>query len=284
VLTDALISPNLAEEEIVEIEHFLYNRPAFVWNSANQSHDTKGFDGSNKITVEAHGKRGLAHGIVHVVYAFVDEAIQPNQLYCRQLDFRLSVTVNASLELLACDFLPVNSTSKDSVGQYLLVLEVRNSWINPMLLSLTHNNPEGTSQTTSTMFQSGQTQRIVLRLPRMTISAEKLMEPLPRRGAERQYIASTSNAWSAIIAAREAWWYRQNLLDTLEGQWTEHGGGTRKGEFELRGLRLSETHLGVVRSRLADASIIVESVNDSVTSSCRRLLVTVRNNEGKFPY
>src|SRR5579859_7743394 len=138
VLEDALASGNVSEDERIELEYFLYDRPAFLWLPASQSPYLISANEAANIKIQAHGKRGLTRGTINISYGFATTA--KFGLHQRRIEYSLGVTVNASLELIACDFLPCHFRNCRSVldaeslqglarGSFILALEVRNSWI-----------------------------------------------------------------------------------------------------------------------------------------------------------
>jgi hypothetical protein len=200
----------------------------------------------------------------------------------------LAVTVNASLELVTCDFIPyssgpeISSTSclpgRPRSGMFLLVLELRNSWISPLDLQLVVKDADAPLVHHS--LHSGQTRRIVVPLPRIVLSSACVESPLPRRRKDRQFVVPTASSRTSIALAREAWWYRQHILDHLEGTWMEQGTGGHTGNIELRGIRLNERHVRVVRCQAMEANIEPMALDDK--NLCHKLLVNVKNNQGNL--
>ena len=294
VLEDALSSTVLAEDEAVELEFFLYERPAFFWLPKEHSNTIISPNQAEDLRVQVTGKRGLTHGVINLEYAFTDPGSQDVSLYCRKVEFNLAITVNASLELLACDFMPlaldipesenvqVGASNVWDADRFLMILEMRNSWVNPLTLTLSVTEVNKSPRTISHLLQSGQTRRIVVNLPRILFPATKKETPLPRRNRDRQFVVSSSTTKDSVAAAREAWWYRQHILDCISGTWAEQGVGGRKGHVEMRGIRLNERHIGIVKRGLVEATASIGSVKASLNQSVfRRLIVDVQNHQGK---
>ena len=284
----------LAEDEAAEVEFFLYERPAFSWLARKHSGSIISPNQAEDVCVQISGKRGLTRGVVNLEYAFTDPDSQDVGLYCRQVEFNLAITVNASLELLACDFMPLaldtQASENAQIGalnlwdsnRFLLVLEMRNSWINPLTLTLSVTEVNKPPRTISHLLQSGQTRRIIVNLPRILFPAIKKETPLPRRNRDRQFVVSSSTTKDSVAAAREAWWYRQHILDCIDGTWAEQGVGGRRGNVEMRGIRLNERHIGVVKRDLVEATASIGTVKASLNQSvCRQLIVEVQNHQGK---
>ncbi|KAL8827083.1 MAG: hypothetical protein Q9191_003398 [Dirinaria sp. TL-2023a] len=130
----------------------------------------------------------------------------------------------------------------------LLLLDLRNSWPNLVTTSVeVLRNPSKPSSDTSKRaytlhetMQPGHTSRLVLILPRLYISNPHAPIPSLNKATKRQYVVSATRATSpeAELAAREAFWYREELLKRIRATWREDSTG-RTGTINLRSLRLS---------------------------------------------
>jgi trafficking protein particle complex subunit 9 len=291
ILNDALSSTLLAEDERSELEYFLYERPAFVWAQPSRVMPHVEANRSEDVYIQVNGKRGLTRGVITIDYAFTSLHSQNPGLPRRHLDMSLAITVNASVDLLSCDFWPfftdidlspagtrLFSRSK-STTKFFLVLEMRNSWIDPLRLALSVTSANE-SQTVPQLLQSGQTRRIVILLNRILLPATKTETVPPPKMRDRQFVVSNSDQ-SRIIAAREAWWYRQQILDCLSGTWAEQSSGGRTGNVEMRGIRLSDRHIRVVQRSTVEAAMSIISLGTSLDRAWSvRLTVDVRNSQG----
>jgi trafficking protein particle complex subunit 9 len=221
-----------------------------------------------------NGKRGLTHGVIYIYYASIDSLSRDIGYYCRQIEFKLAITVNASLELVTCDFLSLCDGDK-----FLVVLEFRNSWINSLSLELLVTEPHESSRLISLLLQSSQTRRVVVALPRILLSSAKSESPIPRKTKSRQFVISESTLKSNITVVRRAWWYRKHILDHLSGTWAEQGSNARKGNVELRGIRLSERHVQVVQRHEVEALVSVLPLDEGKNLT-HRLDVDIQNHQG----
>src|SRR5579871_6665395 len=143
VLKEAMKTRSLSELEMAELEYFLYERPAFEITDRRVSPT----DSDIEICVEAHGKRGLTYGVIEVAHGFPRMGIPQSHL-----ELKFSVMVNATIELITFDVIPIGIDS----SQYILVLEFRNAWIKPLDLSLSLAG----GSTLIKSFHTGQVQRI----------------------------------------------------------------------------------------------------------------------------
>ena len=283
VLEEALASTQLAEDEASELEFFLFERPAFKWLQKADSENLIEANGTEDMQIQVHGKRGLTRGVVNVEYASVDPDAESLGLHHRLVECSLAVTVNASVELVTCDFVPSFASNEGAFpsDHFLLVLEFRNSWINALNLTLSVTRKNDSVDKISQQLQNGQTRRIVIPLPRIFLPSSTWETALPRRSRERQFIKHSEETRDSIIVARKAWWYRHHILESITGRWSEDDRGGRSGDVEMRGIRLNERHFRVVQKEVVEAIVKVEDLDPSVENNvCRRLVVDVCNHQG----
>lgn len=131
----------------------------------------------------------------------------------------------------------------------MLLLDLRNSWPNPLSISLqVRANPTveddseeswGKSYTVNEIIQPGHVNRVVLILPKVYLKDAFAAIPSLNPANQRQFVVSASKiSPEAERANREAFWYRHELLKLIRGTWNEEGNG-RHGEIELRSIRFS---------------------------------------------
>lgn len=174
-------------------------------------------------TVEVVGTPGLLEATVHVDYG------RAGEVYMRQLSFRIGVTVNAGVEVLRSNIVL-------APAQCLLLLDLRNVW--PSLLEVTVQ-PDGKTES----LLPGHVSRMVLPVPRLYIANPHAPVPLLDK---RQFVVSaTQTSAEAERTAREAFWYREELLKHVSATWKEDG---RAGTVVLRrGIRLSPRMVDCLR-------------------------------------
>ncbi|KAL4914250.1 TRAPP II complex [Aspergillus aurantiobrunneus] len=162
----------------------------------------------------------------------------------------------------------------------ILLLDLRNAWPNPLSVALhVSDRPlestKGASATADVagqyslreVLQPGQMSRFVLVLPRVYVQNPHASIPSLKTGSKRQFVVSAHKlTFDAEAAAREAFWYREELLKRVSGSWKEIPGG-REGMIELRKMRFNarmvdafrledvETSFSLKPSILGDAEI-----------------------------
>ncbi|CBX93612.1 hypothetical protein IAQ61_008313 [Plenodomus lingam] len=131
----------------------------------------------------------------------------------------------------------------------MLLLDLRNSWPNPLSISLQVLRPSPATDgqeevwdkanAVNEIIQPGHVNRVAVVLPKIHLKAPHAAIPSLNPANQRQFVVSTSKiSPETERASREAFWYRHALLACVRGFWREEGNG-RHGELELRGIRLS---------------------------------------------
>lgn len=153
----ALSNKELAQNEVFEIEYFLFNRKALQWikgsdtdndTSNNQSMLGPATKQSSPSNVTSHnakvfhilvlGKRGMTDGTIQVEYANRPDGYEKSSpFWLRTLSIPLNITVNSSIELGGCDMMGLQDnqvfTDDPSVScarhlsQYLNILKERST-------------------------------------------------------------------------------------------------------------------------------------------------------------
>ena len=295
----AIISDQeLTPLELYELEYSILHRPALILSTEeNESHGIPP-NGCGQHTIEVLGKPGLSTAEVRIDFTHLGSPLsQVNErFYTRNITIPLMITVNASVELVRNDILPItlsnlisgaltklkekdlengdsmNDLDSDSVAprlpaassDVLLVLDFRNSWPTPLMLTLKHKS------VTSGAFIAkygesvapGHVARVPLAISKFRLPTHDSRSQIPslQLGAKKQYVVSSSGTQSpaAEIVAREIFWYRQRLLDQLQAEWEEEG-TRRKGYVNLRSLRLSTRMLDILRLDDLEVSIEIKS-------------------------
>jgi hypothetical protein len=152
----------------------------------------------------------------------------------------------------------------------MLLLDLRNSWPNPLSISLQARRPTADGQysegswddayTVNEVIQPGHVSRLVLILPKIYLQAPHAAVPSLNPANQRQFVVSTSKISPEIErASREAFWYRNEFLQVVRGTWTEEG-NRRHGELELRGIRFTPRMVEAIK--LDDLAISTTIVPD----------------------
>jgi hypothetical protein len=156
----------------------------------------------------------------------------------------------------------------------MLLLDLRNSWPNPLHVSLQtralaiededSESSWGKSYTVNEVIQPGHINRVVIILPKIYLSDPHAAVPSLNPANQRQFVVSTSKISPEIErASREAFWYRHELLKLIRGTWKEEGHG-RHGDLELRTIRFSPRMVEAIK--LEDITISTNIVHNSPAS------------------
>jgi hypothetical protein len=155
------------------------------------------------------------------------------------------------------DFLHYTRTEGHRDEYCLLLLDLRNSWPNPLSISLqarpmpnTENrsdHPWSKAYTINEVIQPGHVNRVVLIIPKIYVTEPWALIPSLDPANQRQFVVSASKISPDIERSnREAFWYRNALLEHVRGTWKEGSNG-RHGEIELRSIRFSPRMVEAVR-------------------------------------
>lgn len=258
--------------------------------------------GDATFEIEVLGKPGLTYGTIMADYSHL--GIPPTELgnryFTRQVVYPVTVTVNASIELARVDFIPFStdfSIEPDSAtfgpftqlfsrasttaqpGEYcLMLLDLRNAWPQPLKLKLVLKDSVDSDEepfVAEDVLQAGHTSRLILPVKRIFLP--RPYAPIPSISAtQRQFVVSTTRiSIEQERQGREAFWYREELLKRLTGTWEEVG-TPRRGDVELRGIRLSPRMVETVRVEEIGVAITVEGDEKTVNriSPARSVVVT----------
>ncbi|KAL5332342.1 TRAPP II complex [Aspergillus crustosus] len=149
----------------------------------------------------------------------------------------------------------------------ILLLDLRNAWPNPLSVALhvsdlpvklSARTNEDTQYSLQEALQPGQTSRFVLVLPRTYVQNPHASIPSLNTGSKRQFVVSAHKlTFDAEAAAREAFWYREELLRRVKGSWKEVLGG-RGGAIDLRNLRFNARMVDAFRLEDVETSFILK--------------------------
>ncbi|KAL3479443.1 TRAPP II complex [Aspergillus californicus] len=149
----------------------------------------------------------------------------------------------------------------------ILLLDLRNAWPNALSLALqVADRPSESTESSSAdtdkagqyvvreVLQPGQISRFVLVLPRVYVQNPHASIPSLKTGSKRQFVVSAHKlTFDAEAAAREAFWYREELLKRVQGSWKEVLGG-REGTIDLRNLRFNARMVDAFRLEDVDTT------------------------------
>lgn len=271
-LQAATTNKDLSLAELHELEVQLAHYPSLKW-----CRDTD--DESIRIqpqeimsfTIEVVGRTRLMDAVIQLNYANLGKRRSEvvDKFFTRMMTAPISITVNASVQLQRPDIVPLtrnflhrdhNNNNMDSSNHAqmlvkeaingrsddehcMLLLDLRNSWPNPLTISLYLRSNiaenEGESLVIHEVIQPGHVNRIAMILPKIYLQEAHAAIPSLNPATQRQFVVSASKiSPETERITREAFWYRQELLSIVRGTWKEEGNG-RHGDLELRGLRLS---------------------------------------------
>ncbi|THX53968.1 hypercellular protein-like protein HypA [Aureobasidium pullulans] len=162
----------------------------------------------------------------------------------------------------------------------LLLLDLRNSWPNPLTVSVQVRSSSADESwnrayTVHEVVHPGHIARLVLLLPRLHIANPYAPIPILSQQNQRQFVVSADGPVSADLerATREQFWFREEVLKYLRGTWEEKG-SDRCGNIDLRGLRMSPKMIDTIRLQDIDIRMtIVPTESEEVQQTGRSKFV-----------
>lgn len=271
----ALSNRETSPAELYEYELILTQKPALRWVPRGDRPPQIGPGETASFDFEILGKPGLTHAIVQVDYASLGIPVSEikERFYTRQVSLPLTVTVNASVELVRVDFLPLSgsmpsnlwsgtpSTDKQiTADEYCLVMmDLRNAW--PSYLHVCLNVSDNNSIEEDIL--PGSTSRIIFPIKRIFLKSPYAAIPSLDPSRQRQFVVSTDRISPDVERSiREAFWYRESILKMLSGTWKAISGTERKGSIEMRAIRLSPRMIEALKIDPVNIELSIEGAVD----------------------
>ncbi|PKS10676.1 hypothetical protein jhhlp_002432 [Lomentospora prolificans] len=279
-LQAALSNRDSTPTELYEYELILMKKQALKLKKKPQDKRYIAPGGEVTFEFEILGKPGLTNGIIQIDYAHLgmpaDEVV--DQFHTRRVSVQLTITVNASVEISRHDILPVlgevpepiwdrvnKSGGKDaksslSADRYcLLSLDLINAWPSTMMLRIEAEDDVSVEE----YILPGNTSRVVFPVRRIFIEDPHASIPALNPKRNRQFVVSTSKTTPEFErGVREAFWYREKLLDSLRATWTTLTGPQRSGTVELRAIRLSSRMVDSLKIEDVGIDVFIEGPDD----------------------
>ncbi|KAI2621650.1 Trs120-domain-containing protein [Hypoxylon sp. NC1633] len=274
-LQTALTSRDATPAELYEYELILARKQALKLRKINGPKRYIAPGGTATFDFEILGKPGLTNGTIQVDYAYlgVPQDEISDQFHTRQVCLDLTITVNASVELARMDVLPIEGKipkpiwtrlgaqeaetepSLSDEEYCLLLLDLRNAWPSDMQVCLKADDDIMLKE----HILPGNTNRVVFPVPRVYIDDPHASIPALNPSRQRQFVVSSSKITPEIERGnREAFWYREKILEKLSGSWKTLSGPARQGSIELRGIRLAPRMIEVIKIDEIGIDISVE--------------------------
>ncbi|KAF6808428.1 hypercellular protein [Colletotrichum sojae] len=264
--------------ELYEYEYILMRRQAL--RRLNKKEPEKRYiapGGTATFDFEILGKPGLTNASIHIDYAHL--GVPPEEVtekfHTRQVALALTVTVNASVELARLDVLPLHgpvprpllslahleskSDPSTIAEEYcLLSMDLRNAWPNNMEVQL--DGEDGILIEEHIL--PGNTSRVIVPIRRIYLDDPHASIPALNPSRQRQFVVSTSKITPDMERSnREAFWYREKILNTLTARWKAVSGPKRSGYIDLRSIRLSPRMMDALRIDDVGIDISVNRLN-----------------------
>lgn len=259
-LQTAMTNRDASPAELYECELIFARKQAIHWKRKNDQKPYIAPGATASFEMEVLGRPGLTSAFIQIDYAHMGvpaEEYQEN-FHTRQVTLPITITVNASIELARMDILPLTGsipkslwakTEKDSKpltpeDYCLLVLDLRNAWPSHLQIHLAITDGPSIDEE----ILPGNTSRIMFPIRRIFLENPTAPIPALDPARQRQFVVSTGRiSADSERAGREAFWYREEILKLLSGSWSTKSGPERKGEIELRAIRLSQRMIEAIK-------------------------------------
>jgi hypothetical protein len=281
---------DLPPAELHELEVQLAQFPSLRWIK-HEDEDMISIKPGQEVQfeIEVVGRTRLTDAIIQIDYANLGKRRSEirERFFTRQVSVPISITVNASVQLQRPDIIPLSGDlawssqtkevalgedrseshfqqflshmkSQGSSDEYcMLLLDLRNSWPNPLHVALqvrglsdgdeSSNDPWAGAYTVNEVIQPGHINRAVVILPKIYLKEPYAPVPSLNPANQRQFVVSASKLSPETERGnREAFWYRHELLKLIKGTWKEEGVG-KTGDVELRTMRFSPRMVEAVK-------------------------------------
>ncbi|KAM4066634.1 transport protein [Hirsutella rhossiliensis] len=303
-LQEALGKRDATPAELYEYELILTRRQALRLPRSDQGRNIAP-GGEATFEFEILGKPGLTHATIQADYTYLgvprDEVTE--QFYTRQVCLDLTVTVNASVELTRVDALPMHGkipqplwerlggSTRGKEDEYCLVcMDLRNAWPSHMAVRLEGED----GLVVDEYVLPGKTSRVAIPVRRIYLEEAHESIPSLNPSRNRQFVVSTSKISPEMERAnREAFWYREKILDNVKATWRTTSVPKRSGAVELRNIRLTSRMIEAIKVDEVDINIRVEDPSEpdggarkvAYVDDFMALRVDIRNRTSKsiFP-
>ncbi|KAL5606615.1 hypothetical protein BROUX41_003013 [Berkeleyomyces rouxiae] len=267
---------------------------------------------------EILGKPGLTSASIQIDYAHLGDStdnIGP-KFFTRRITVPITVTVNGSVEISRCDVVPLCGPVPTPLWQHvgnkhlrsspsfsdevtdtehiepdefcLLSLDLRNMWPSNMQVNIT----AGDDVCIDEFVLPGNTTRVVLPIHRVHLKNPHLAIPALNPNRNRQFVVSSSKVTPDFErSVREAFWYREHILNNLKATWRTTSGPKHSGVVELRSIRLTARMIEAIKVEDVGIEITLEDEDGKNTGNMMavdafsqiRARITNRSENPIFP-
>ncbi|GAA5826496.1 hypothetical protein JCM11251_002398 [Rhodosporidiobolus azoricus] len=285
--TQAHLGENeLPAVEAYELEAEVLHRPVFRWSGSPTTLIPPG--ASHILEIECRGKIGCAFGSIQIDYGWISrDVVQSSDIFhTRRLFCDVFMTVHravvaqalevsrlkalndgdsthgrsASIVSLGNRGAALDKRLEDSLrdvedGEHcLVVVDVMNVYGKPFEAKLERHEDDNEFYQVKQRIEPGATLRMLVRLNRLSLSAEQLAKPIPSLSKRQFVVAKVKRSEEEERLERELFWHREELLKRVKVTWSEIG-SLRSGTVNLRGLILDKPMLDVLRGDEVDVEL-----------------------------
>ena len=277
-LKAALGSRDTTAAEQHEFEWVLMKRQALRLPRGDQRryiapHEQATFD------IEILGKAGLTSATIQIDYTHlgVPREEVTEQFYTRRVSLDLTVTVNPSVELARVDALPLSrelpqsfldrlgaSAPRKAEDYCLISMDLRNAW--PSQMAIRVEGDDGILIEDNIL--PGNTSRVIVPVKCIYLEDPYAKVPSLNPANDKQFVVSSTKITPEMERNnREAFWYREKMLDSIRASWRTSTNPKRSGSIELRKMQLTPRMIEAIQVEQVGISISMEESNGNVAAS-----------------
>ncbi|RDW89196.1 hypothetical protein BP6252_01228 [Coleophoma cylindrospora] len=307
-LQQALSNRDATPAELYEYEVIFARKQVLRWVQTSEEKPYIKAGETATFEMEILGQPGLTSASIQIDYAYLGETEVEEKFHTRQVTLPLTVTVNASIELVRMDVLPLFGSIPSSLWSVvdakentnrellpddycLLLLDLLNKWPSDLHVRIDIKD-EGMVEEE---ILPGNMSRIVFPVRRIFLENPSASIPTLDPLRQRQFVVSTGRITAETERiTREIFWYREEILKMLHGTWNTKASPRRTGEIELRGMRPTTRVIEAIKVADVDVSLSVTGSKasgvDKATKSIKTdtftsltVSITNRSAKGIFP-
>lgn len=274
-LQAALNNRDSTPTELYECELILMKKQALKLRNKSREKRYIAPGATATFEFEVLGKPGLTNATIQIDYAHLGRPLEEaaDEFYTRRVNVQLTVTVNASVEISRYDIIPLDggvpaplwnrvrkTDAEEGVAlpadQYcLLSLDLINVWPSTMLFRIEGQDDVEVEE----YILPGNITRVVIPVRRIFIEDPHASIPVLNPKRNRQFVVSSSKTTPDFErGVREAFWYREKLLESLKATWRTLTGPQRDGIVELRVMRLAPRMVDALKIEDVGIDLFVE--------------------------
>lgn len=258
---------NTPASDVYELEWYLLKyKPFRILNKEQIAEQYKKILPQSQLTIEYEitGKKGMKELKMILEYSN-KEGNDGVGLFVKYVHVPIQMTITPLIEIIGCELLPLLDSSLKvlqvqeeldgsfsklvaylqklstlgSLTDYcMLVLDLKNSWTESLLVDLVQDDPEIAGYPINEIIESKKTTRVFIPIKKICSVTSDLQKPIPSL-MNKQFIKNYLMSEEEDLEMKQLFWLRESILKKLKGTWATKN-KERSGVIDLRSIRLSK--------------------------------------------